>query len=213
RLAVRRTSYRDEPVLRQRTVGGLQQLLQLGLGVLRRPLGIELREPLVEDAQHGGARRRVATVEEYRAEERLQRVGEDRGARLRGRHQLAFAQAQQRRQAELARQLGERLGAHQARAQPRELSLGQRGVAAVELLGDGAAEHAVAQEFEPFVVQRAVAAVRQRLLEQLGFREAVAERALQVRGPRADLLPSRARRVVDVEADVAEERHFLAVRE
>jgi hypothetical protein len=48
--------------------------------------------------------------------------------------------------------------------------------AGVQLVGHRAAEHAVAEEFQPFVVVRALAAVRQRPLEQAGVRERVAEK-------------------------------------
>ena len=46
-------------------------------------------------------------------------------------------------------------------------------------LRDDASQHAVAQEFETLVVRRAGTAVRQRLLEQRGVGEAVAESTLQ----------------------------------
>src|SRR5204863_8222579 len=61
-------------------------------------------------------------------------------------------------------------------------------------------------EFQPFVVVRAAAAVRQRLLEKRGSREAVPEALFQ-----SDLLASGGGRVVDVEAHILNERHLLAV--
>jgi hypothetical protein len=60
----------------------------------------------------------------------------------------------------------ERLLAHQARAQLGQLAFGELREARVELVGDRAAEDAVTEEFEPLVVVRAVAAMRQRLLEE-----------------------------------------------
>jgi hypothetical protein len=47
--------------------------------------------------------------------------------------------------------------------------------AGIELVGHGTAQHAVAQEFQPLVVVRAVAAVRQRPLEETGIGEGMAE--------------------------------------
>ena len=160
----------------------LQDFLQLGLRVLAGPVGIETVDALAEGGEHGFARGVVAAVEEYRAEERFQRVGEDRGARLGVRGELAFAELQLIGHAELAGHLRERLFAHEARAQARELALGKLRKARVELGCDGAAEYAVAEEFQPFVVLRAVTAVGQRLLEEPRARETVAEPFLEGRG-------------------------------
>jgi hypothetical protein len=57
----------------------------------------------------------------------------------------------------------------------RQLTLGQLRKAGVQLVGDRAAEHAVAEEFEPFVVVRAVAAMREGPLEQPRVGEAVSQ--------------------------------------
>jgi hypothetical protein len=68
--------------------------------------------------------------------------------------------------AERLRHFGERLLAHQARAQARELAFGELREARVQLVGHRAAEHAVAEKLEPLVVLGAAAAVRQRLLDE-----------------------------------------------
>jgi hypothetical protein len=47
--------------------------------------------------------------------------------------------------------------------------------AGVELVGHGATQDPVAEEFQPLVVVRAVAAVRQRPLEETGIGEGMAE--------------------------------------
>jgi hypothetical protein len=47
--------------------------------------------------------------------------------------------------------------------------------ARIELVGHGTAQDAVAQEFQPLVVVRAVAAVRQRPLEETRIGERMAE--------------------------------------
>jgi hypothetical protein len=57
----------------------------------------------------------------------------------------------------------------------RQLAFGELREALVELVRNGAAEHAIAQEFESFVVCRAVAAVRQRLLGEARVGEGVTE--------------------------------------
>ena len=85
--------------------------------------------------------------------------------------------------AKLARHAGQRLLAHQARAQLGQLAFGKLREARVELVGDRAVEHAVAEKFEPFVVRRAVTAMRQRLLEEPRIGEAVAQQLFEVRFP------------------------------
>jgi len=57
----------------------------------------------------------------------------------------------------------------------------QIGMLLEQQLGNGAAEHGVAQEFKPFVVGRAEAAVRERLCEQRRLLEAVAKPLLEYR--------------------------------
>ena len=56
-----------------------------------------------------------------------------------------------------------------------QLAFGELREARVELVGDRAAEHAVAEEFQPLVVVRAVAAVGERPFEQARVAERVSE--------------------------------------
>jgi hypothetical protein len=69
----------------------------------------------------------------------------------------------------------QRFLAYEACAQLGQLAFGELREALVELVRDRAAQHAVAEEFEPFVVCRAVAAMRQRLLGEARIGEGVAE--------------------------------------
>jgi hypothetical protein len=79
------------------------------------------------------------------------------------------------READLARHAGQRLLAHQAGAQLGELAFGKLRKAGVEHVGHRAAEHAVAEKLEPLVVLGAVAAMRQRLLEEARIGERVTQ--------------------------------------
>jgi hypothetical protein len=79
--------------------------------------------------------------------------------------------------------LRQRFFAHQARAQLGQPAFGELREARVELVGHGASEDAVAQEFEPLVVRRAEAAVGQRLLKEAGVGEPVPEARFEVRFP------------------------------
>ena len=125
------------------------------------------------------ARGRVAGVEEHRAVDRLERVGEDRGPCRALVARGALVEPQELGDAEVARDRGERFLADQAGADARQLAFGQLRDGAEQQLGDRAAEHAVAEELEPLVVRRAEAAVRQRLREQRGILEAVADAPLE----------------------------------
>src|SRR5439155_1180374 len=143
-------------------------------------------EPVDERAEgreHRLARGVVAAVEEHRAQHRLERVGEDRGARLGGGSELALPQAKELADAQGLRHLGESFLAHQARPQARELAFGELRETRVQLVGHGAAEHAVAEKFEPLVVVGAAAAVGQGLLEEPRACKPVAQPFLERRGP------------------------------
>ena len=124
-------------------------------------------ERLAEQRAHHGARGLEAAVEKRRADHRLQRVGEDRRPARAAALQLALAQQQLRAEVEAPRDRGERLLVDEVRAQPRELAFGQLRKLVVELERDDAVQHAVAEELQPLVVGRAVAAVGQRAAQQL----------------------------------------------
>src|SRR6185436_15951184 len=112
----------NDAIERQRTMRRLQHFLQLRFRILAGLLGVQAIETLAEGREHRPAGRVVAAVEEYGAEERLERVGEDRGPRLGARGELTFAELEERCEAKLSRDLGERLLPHQARPQARELA-------------------------------------------------------------------------------------------
>ena len=128
---------------------------------------------------HDLARGLEAAVEEHRADQRFERIGEDRRPPEAAALQLALAQPQVVAEREASRQLVQPLLAHQARAQARQLAFPEVREPVVELGGDDAVEHAVAEELEPLVVGRAVAAVGQRLREQSGVPKPVAQALLQ----------------------------------
>ena len=150
-------------VARQRELAALQVLLQRGLRILVHGLrAAASSSALGEQPLDRLAHRLEARVEVHRAQQRLERVGEDRGAAKAAALQLAFAQAQQLAQAQALRGLEERGLVHELRAQAREVAFGKLREAFVEERGDRAVEQAVAEEFEALVVRRAEAAVRER---------------------------------------------------
>ncbi len=89
------------------------------------------------------------------------------------RHLFAAPESDERAEADVAGDLGQRDGRHEARPALREVALVEVGVLAVEHDRDGLPEDRVAEEFEPLVVADAavlvgVRAVRQSELEQFG---------------------------------------------
>jgi hypothetical protein len=69
--------------------------------------------------------------------------------------------------------------AHQMGAHAAELPLAGGGPVQVEHLRHHQIQHRVAEEFEAFVMNAAMAAVRERLLAQLGIGKAVAQRLFE----------------------------------
>ena len=118
-------------------------------------------------------------VDVRRADHRLERIGEDRGPAKAAALQFPLTEPEVVPEREIRCQLVKALFAHEARAQARKLALPQGLESRVQLGGDDAVEDAVAEELQALVVRSAVAAVRQRLLEQPGIPEAVAQRVLQ----------------------------------
>jgi hypothetical protein len=82
-----------------------------------------------------------------------------------------------RAKVDLLRDFEKALLIYQARPQTREISFGQLRKRAKQLRSDDAIKHAVAQELEPFVVGSTVAAMGQRLAQQVGAVEWVADSA------------------------------------
>src|SRR5205085_12558211 len=154
------------------------------LVVLQFGPGVERREEPAVGGRDCGAGRLVAAVDESGAEERLYRVGQDRR-----RHLHARAQAQLGTELERLGNRRQALTAHELRAKARQAPFGELREALEELLGDGAAEEPVADEFQPLVVLGGEAAMRERLLEELGPPEAIAEPAFERRRRQAAYWP------------------------
>jgi len=124
------------------------------------------------DHPGGGAN---PAVEVHGAEQRLERVGEDRAAAVATALHLAAAEAQLLAEPQLGGDLCQRTATHQRRTVAAQLALVGVGAGAVEQRGDGEIEHRVPHELEPLVVAAARAAVGQRRLEQRRIAELVLE--------------------------------------
>ena len=126
---------RDEPVLvrlaahfldrigRQPPTAPLQQLLQARLRILEVARLRQLRQPAGEQALDHLARRLEPAVQVDRAEQRLERVGEDRAAPESAGLELAAAEAQLLAEPESGGGLGQRLPAHQRRPVAAQVAL------------------------------------------------------------------------------------------
>jgi len=95
---------------------------------------------------------------------------------------LALAQPDGVRQAQSARDVGERVAVDEARADAREVAFRQVGKAVEQRARDDAVQHCVADELEALVVPDAVTAVGQRLVEEIGPAECVPEPPCEVIG-------------------------------
>ena len=120
-----------------------------------------------------------AAVEEGGADQRLERVGQDRRALRAAAAGFALGQAQHLRQAERQRGAVQAVLAHQVGAHARQVAFVRAGEALVQQRRDGQVQHRVAEELEPLVVVGAEAAVRQRARQQRGLRKAMAQALLQ----------------------------------
>ena len=119
-----------------------------------------------------------AAVEIQRAAQRLEGVREDGLAAEAAGLELARAQQQQFAELHRLRDLGQRLLAHEARAQARQVAFARDREFAVQAFGQQQVEHRVAEELEPLVVGAFGAAMRERDDEQ----RAVARRIAQPGG-------------------------------
>ena len=124
------------------------------------------------------AGRRDPAVEVDRAEQRLERVGEDRAATEAAALQLTAAEPQLLAEPQPARDRGQRAAAHQRRPVAAQVALVGVRVLAKQQHRDGEVEHRVAEELEPLVVALAGAAVRERRVEQRRVAESVPEARL-----------------------------------
>ena len=113
-----------------------------------------------------------------RADQRLERVGEDRVLVAAAGGLLAAAEQQVRADAAVAEpagDAGQRGHVDHGGTQLGQLALGEVGLAAVELVGDDQAEHRVAQELQALVGGQAAVLVRERPVGQRQAEQAVGQ--------------------------------------
>src|SRR5690606_26705314 len=120
-----------------------------------------------------------AGVQVDRADQRLERVGQDGGAVRAARAGLAFTQAQQRRQRQPQREPVQRVLLDQVGPHARQVALRQFRETDVQQVRDGQVQHRVAEKLEALVVVGRETAVRERELEQPRVRERVLKARLQ----------------------------------
>src|SRR5258706_4700873 len=182
-LVVRLALGLEHGIARQCQASRLQMLLERRLRILchRQPFGAF--EPVGEELGDCALHRIESAIEEDRAEQCFERVGEDRRAAEATALELAFAQPQPVTEPQAECGPGERGLVHERRAQARQVALGKVGEALIEEYRDGAVEKSVAEEFEPLVVRRAEAAMRERLAGECGIGEGVSEPALEIGKP------------------------------
>src|SRR6185436_1843521 len=153
----------------------LQEFLQARLGVFERGRFRQCRDARLEQRFDALADRFHAAVEIQRAANRLEGIGQDgRSAETAG---FLFAGSEEQQVAELHRQrdLRQRLLAHQARAQSRQVAFAGAGKFAVQPLREQQVQHRVAEEFETFVVRPVGTAMRERYDEQRTVARLVAQ--------------------------------------
>ena len=165
-LGVRLAAGGDDPVARHRDAPRLQPFLELGLGVLGPARDLGRLDHLAEQAVHERSRGRQAAVEEGRADQRLERVGQDRRAQRAAAAGLALAEAQQLGQAELERGAIQAVLAHQVGADAGQVALVGIAEAVEQQARDDQAQDRVAEELEALVVVGAEAAVGERPFQQ-----------------------------------------------
>src|SRR5574340_634234 len=162
---------------RQGDLAALQILLQQGLGILAQGPRVQAGEERRVQLLYHLRRPAETAIQIDRAQHRLQRIGQDRGAAEAAALQLAFPQNQMIPQPEGERNPGKRGLLDQMRAQPAKIPLGQARIKLVEAAGDDAVEHAVPEKFQTLVMRGPEAAVRQGLAQQLDRGEFVTELA------------------------------------
>jgi len=157
----------------------LEPLLQFGLGVLAPAREIRGLDDLSEQPLHQAACRVEAAVLERRADQRLERVGEDRCALRAAAARLAFAEPQQLGQSELKRHPVQAVFADEVGADAGQIAFVGAAEALEQQARDDEAQDGIAEEFEALVVVGAVASVGQGPVQQTGVRETVADALLQ----------------------------------
>ncbi len=178
-LGMRLAAGGDDAIARHRNAPRLQPFLQLGLGVLGPARDLGRLDHLAEQAVHQRARRGQAAVEEGRADQRLERVGEDRRAQRAAAARLAFTEAQRLGQAELERGTVQAVFANEMGADARQVAFVGVAEAVEQQARDDQAQDRVAEELEALVVVGTEAAVGERAFQQGRVAEPVADALLQ----------------------------------
>lgn len=126
-----------------------------------------------------------AAVQKYRADQRLDRVGQRGGTFAPAVQLLATAQDEMCAERELVRLLGERVAVDHLRAGLGQRAFAEAGKFFVKLAGENQAEHGVAEKFQALVVLLADGVfmrhrrVREREAQQAGVLKNVTEAGLQ----------------------------------
>ena len=151
-LRMRLAARGRDAIGRHRQAARLQPFLQFGLGVLAPVVDLGAVDDLAEQAPHHLLRGVETAVQEGRADQRLQRIGQDRRALRAAAARLAVGQAQRPAAGRAPAQHGAgfpRAPGGRARASGR---LRQSRKSAGRAGRHGHVEHRVAQELEPLVV-------------------------------------------------------------
>ena len=122
---------------------------------------------------------RQAAVEEGRADQCLERVGEDRCAQRTTAARLAFAETERLGQAELKRRPVQAVLANEVGANTGQVTFVGIAETVEQQARDDQAQDGVAEELEALVVVGAVAAMRQGALHQSRIGEAMTDLLLQ----------------------------------
>jgi hypothetical protein len=178
-LLVRGAQCGGHAVHRQLHFVTLQPFLQFGLRILGR--GFHARvdfHRLVQPVHQrlGGGK---AGVEVDRADQRLERIGQDRRPVRAAGAGLALAQLEQRRQRQPHSQAVQGVLLDQVGPHARQVALGQGRQADVQQVRNRQVQHRVAEKLQALVVVGRKAAVRERELEQPRVGEGVLETRLQ----------------------------------
>src|SRR5208282_4244781 len=141
----------------------LQPFLQPRLRILGNRVGRRARHVGGVDALDGGMGSLKAAVEQDGTEQGLERVSKDRRPGGAAAPYLPLAELEHRPEVKRHGVPVQRIAIDEACAHPRQVALGQLREAVIEHECDGAIEHAIADEFEPFVMIGGEAAMRKRL--------------------------------------------------
>ena len=136
-------------------------------------------QALAEQAANQCPRLVDAAIEVNRSDDRLDRVGEDRIARLTATAQFTGSQPQDVAEFEFARNTGQRLAFDQMRPHATQLAFIRIVDGFVQIVRDLEAENGVAEKFQTLVVACTQTAVRQGALEQRGIFELIVDALLQ----------------------------------